>query len=219
MRIFRSLVLITLTLLLTGCALTREWDQQSQAKVGEGQALLFDDFSSENKQWDTWSLEVGSANVTDGQLLLLQKQGGLDLWSLNYATYWNTVTAVDARVMSGPENNTFGIVCRYQDPQNFYQFVISEDGYSGIIKVQDAEYINLSDEQGLHHSEVIRGEGAVNLVRADCIDDQLRLVVNHQLLAEARDADFTEGRVGVIAGTSDTGTLVVSFDNFTIVKP
>ena len=39
---------------------------------------------------------------------------------------------VDVSKQNGPDDNAFGVLCRYQDPENFYYFLISSDGFGGI---------------------------------------------------------------------------------------
>lgn len=217
----RKLLAFSLILLLalSGCAVFDRIDAESQSKIPAEHALFFDDFQTDSRYWKTWEDENGSIQIKNGFLYFLLEKPNFDYWSLTGNTYWNTITAVDSEFIAGPKNNTFGVVCRFQDPTNFYQFVISDDGYGGIIRVQNGEYTNLAATDGLVYGEMIHKDGGKNLIRADCIDDQLRLVVNQQVLAEAQDSAFSQGKVGLIAGTSETGKLTLSFDNFTVVKP
>lgn len=194
-------------------------DAEQQIKVPAGAAYVYDDFRVPSRHWQTWTGEHGSIEIKNGFLYFSIKEPNFDFWSLNGSTYWDTVTAVDSEFLGGPGNNTYGIICRFQDEKNFYQFVISDDGYGGILKVENGQYINLTGEDGLRYGEMIqKGEGK-NLLRADCVGDELKLVVNQQELVTVKDQSFKQGKVGVVAGTSEPGELDLSFDNFTIVKP
>ena len=50
-----------------------------------------------------------------------------------YQSFQNDVRIeVDATKIGGPDDNAFGVQCRYQDVDNYYFFYISSDGYDGI---------------------------------------------------------------------------------------
>jgi hypothetical protein len=123
---------------------------------------------------------------------------------------------MDAYVVKSSGDGDFGVVCRYQDRDNFYGIEISEDDYIAIWKYLGGEYYGLIDWQ--HSSYVSEIEGTMH-VSAACVGDTLSLAVNGELLAEARDSDFSTGEVGIIAGTYENPGIVVGFDNFKISSP
>ena len=66
---------------------------------------------------------------------------------------------VDASKLGGPDDNSFGVICRYRDAENFYAFLVSSDGYYGIIKVKDGKYSLLSGKNMDFNSGIVRGRG------------------------------------------------------------
>ena len=41
---------------------------------------------------------------------------------------------------NGRCSNSFGVICRYQDEENFYAGLITSDGYAGIFEVKEGIY-------------------------------------------------------------------------------
>ena len=65
---------------------------------------------------------------------------------------------------------------------------------------------------------IIKGV-AINHLRADCLGNTLSFYVNDIQIALTDDADFTEGDVGLLAGTFGEGGLDLLFDNFVVLQP
>ncbi len=118
----------------------------------------------------------------------------------------------------GPSSDLFGLVCRALDPENYYFFVISSDGYYGIGKVIDGAQSMLGS-QGMLPSELISQGKTKNHLRADCIGEKLVLTVNGHELTGVEDFDLESGDVGILAGTLQDAENVVLFDNFSVINP
>jgi len=128
---------------------------------------------------------------------------------------------VDAAKKGGPDDNDFGVLCRYSNinqVDNYYRFVISSDGYAGIMLVEGEESTMLSSDK-LQASEAIRKGDASNHLRADCIGSQLTLYINGKQAATAQDSTLVGGDVGLIAGTYTIPGTDILFDNFKIRQP
>jgi hypothetical protein len=106
------------------------------------------------------------------------------------------------------------LVCRVQDENNYYRFVIGADGYYGISRVVDgARFILAARER--QANAALRQGGQVNHLRAACVGDRLALYANDELLLEVVDATYSGGDVGVTARALEAG-LEVEFDNFAV---
>ena len=108
--------------------------------------------------------------------------------------YANIAVGVDGSKLGGPDDNTFGVICRYVDTGNFYAFLIGSDGYFGIIKVKDGVYSLLSGSSMDYSPSIVRGTGT-NRMLGVCSEDELGLFVNGDLLTIVQDSDFTQGRM------------------------
>jgi hypothetical protein len=132
-------------------------------------------------------------------------------------SFMDTRIEVDAYKAGGPDENLFGIICRYQDQENFYFFVIGSSGYYGIGKVVNAEPILISDDTNAYSTAINQGRTS-NALRVDCIGSNLALSVNDSKLTEVVDTDFTDGDVGLFVGTFDIHGANILFDNFTVTE-
>jgi hypothetical protein len=119
--------------------------------------------------------------------------------------------------LGGPDDNSFGVICRYHDAENFYAFLVSSDGYYGIIKVKDGNYALLSGKNMDFNSGIVRGRGT-NRVLGVCSEDELGLFVNGSLLTIVQDSDFTEGQIGLISGSNATSGTDILFDNLILYQ-
>jgi hypothetical protein len=128
------------------------------------------------------------------------------------------IIEVDATKVAGPDDNDFGVICRYQDENNFYFFEISSDGYYSVGKYKENQ-LELIGMQQMQTSDAIRQGQATNRIRASCIGSLLSLSVNGHKLIEVEDIEFSTGDVGLIAGTFETPGTDILFDNFTVIKP
>jgi hypothetical protein len=124
----------------------------------------------------------------------------------------------DTLKQGGTDVNRIGLVCRYTDPQNYYFFIVSTDGFYGLGKVTGgaATLLGMTEMQ---RAEVIQPQGGVNHLRADCIGETLTLYDNGRELAQVSDPDHVSGDAGTFAGTADQAALDVVFDNFVVIKP
>jgi len=201
----------------TGCSgIGLEEDPNSA--IEPGTVLYSDDFSNPPTGWGTWSRGGASVEYHNGGLRILISESQFDFWSVAGQKFSDAIIEVEAAKLGGPDDNDFGIVCRYQDKDNFYMLVTSSDGYYGIAKIKAGQYSMIGAEQ-LQYSSVIAQGQAVNQVRADCVGNTLSLYANGQKLMEAEDGDFSSGDVGVLAGAYNTQGVDILFDNFVVKKP
>lgn len=180
--------------------------------------LFQDDFSDPSSGWDSVSAPEGITDYVDGVYRIFVNTVNTDVWSNPGLEFGDVRVEVDATKVGGDDNNDFGVICRYQDAENFYFFVISSDGYYGIGKVVAGQQVLIGTES-MPPSELIRKGSATNRLRADCIGSKLSLYVNDELLDEYEDADFPTGDVGLLAGSIDAPGTDINFDNFLVLKP
>jgi len=124
----------------------------------------------------------------------------------------------DAVKAGGPDDNDFGVICRYQDVDNFYFFIISSDGYYGIGKTVDGVQELIGTDQ-MNPDDAINQGDANNHIKADCVGSHLVLHANGAKLADVEDTSLSSGDVGLIAGTFDEAGADIHFDNFVVRKP
>ncbi|MGB9897015.1 hypothetical protein [Thermanaerothrix sp.] len=179
---------------------------------------FYDDFSDPQRGWQQWESEQAKIVNQEGGLRFSINAPYYDYWSLAGIQIEDAILAVEARVVGGPLNNDFGLICRYQNPGQFYAFIISSDGYAGIAVVDEEGYHLLTGTTLTYFASLER-DRSTYLLRADCIGPRLTLYVDREKLLETEDHRYNSGDVGVFAGTFDQVGVEVIFDNFYVFKP
>ncbi len=175
---------------------------------------------------DDFSIDTGWFTVDRGDYGFRLVQGGYlvfvnvlntPIWSVRQRKFIDVSLEVDASVLSGAEDNYYGLVCRQVNGDNYYALVISPNGSYGIAKAKEGVFSFI--QEGEAPSGVIKSGMEVNRVRADCMGKTLSLYANQVKLVEVEDSDFEGGWVGVIVGTRFSSGVEVLFDNFAAMKP
>ncbi len=212
------LFILLLPLFLVACGLVNPAPDSC-----DGEGMLFkDDFSGDQDcGWQQYSQGGAIVEITDGVLRVSTSQPGQIWWTNPGRTFDDVVITTTARQVSGPDNNAYGVICRYQDENNFYIFLISGDGYYAIGKYQTGsdQIIYLTENGQYVFSDVINQGVATNLIRATCAGNQLSLSVNGIPLTTIEDPTFVRGDVGVGVSTLEPGEAVVHFDDFSVAAP
>ncbi len=210
---------VALLLFCGGCdAMLNETASASSSAPG---AILFqDDFSNPSSGWKVWNQdgETVEYHKNEAGLRILVQDKQYDFWSVAGKNFADTQIEVDAFKLGGPDDNDFGILCRYVDKDNFYAFLASNDGFAGIAKMKDGQY-SLLGENKLKYNRAIAHGDAINHLRADCNGTTLRWTVNGQLIQEAQDSDFTDGDVGLLAGSYENPGVDILFRQFMVKQP
>ncbi len=187
------------------------------AALPQGQ-LFADDFNNPLSGWDVRHDTDAITDYQNGEFVIFVGKTNTTLWSIPNHYLTEVSVEVDAREVAGPDDNLFGVICRYQDANNFYRFVIAGNGYAGITKRVGGQVIVISGPLLTRSPAVIRGQ-ASNHLHAICQGSQLRLYVNDQLVAQATDSDFQGGDVGLLASTGDHKGVEIHFTHFVVTQP
>ena len=180
--------------------------------------VFFDDFSNTNSGWPRSSMDYKITDYQDGFYHIWVNDPNMDVWALPSLYYEDVIIEVDTYWGAGPFDNDFGVMCRYQNADNFYFGAISSDGFAAIFLMQGGSYSILGTEAMEPYTSIVQGD-AYNHIRLDCIGDSLTLFVNGWRLITANDASLSSGDVGLVAGTYDEGGVDIYFDNFTVYQP
>jgi len=199
---------LLLTLLLTSCL--------AQPKPGD--VLFVDDFSNPDSGFNRTADADAVTEYTDGEYQIHVFAANLNVWGVSGPELTDTRAEVIARTAGGTENNLYGLICRYQDDSNFYFFAISADGYYAIGKLKEGEIVLLSSAVFEYSDKILIG-AATNHLAVECAGESLSLAVNGAPLAQTADADFSNGHIGLIAGTFNDSETDIRFDNLLVTQP
>jgi len=212
-KIILILLILTVSFALSSCSVLSQIDvPKKSAAQGD---FFSDDFSASNAQWSTYNQPGAVIEIKDGKLRVRVDDPYYDFWSTNGQSFTNVEVEINAEKVSGPDNNNYGLICRYVDSENYYAFLISSDGYYGILRVLEGNYQLLSSDS-MQESPVIKPGSAINHLRADCVGTQLVFFVNGEFLTTVEDAALIKGQTGVIVGTFDEPGVEIHFDDFTV---
>lgn len=183
-------------------------------------SLVFeDDFSDDQSGWP--NTQVADHNAIG--MSLYDGSGGYQMTPLDDATYGILPSPRQAKsgdveieasvfLYTGVGKGTAGVVCRHQDNDNFYAFMVSGGHGYAILKVEQGQGETLASG---------RFDGAMpNLadvqLQAVCEGANLTLSIDGDEVAKASDTTFSNGRSALIVlGERTAGTSAV-FDRFAL---
>ena len=186
--------------------------------VSDDPIYFKDSFEVQSGGWTTFDDGMGIAGYDQGRFRLKASIENYQFWSVPGLNFKDTMVVVRATKIDGPDNNLFGLICRYQNEANYYAFVIGSDGYYGIFKVIDGQQ-TLIDKKHMDFSNRINLGNAENQIQAVCKEDQLILLVNGEQLLFVTDDALIQGDVGLIVGNFSSPGTDILFDNFIVAKP
>ncbi len=181
-------------------------------------ATFFEDFEGPLAgDWNLKSGEEATREIIDGELHLTVHAANTLVWSSpgRYEA-GDIVVELDARQVAGPDNNNYGVIIRYQDPNNFYEFDISGDGYAAIAKWEDGDFTILADWQA---SSSINPGNASNHLTVVAQGSRMDFYVNGDRVASVTDSAFDSGDIALVAGTYDEAGVHIAFDNVSVKRP
>jgi hypothetical protein len=216
----KKITVIFLSFLLAGCSsfpIASQFFSPSPEATTVG-VLFEDDFSETGSGWDRFVSEIGMTDYQDETYHIVVNEPITDLFANPYLSLKDTIIEVQAARQDGPQNNSYGVICRYQDEENFYAALISSDGYAGIFEVNDGKYKLMGHEEMIPVPAILGGT-ASNLIHFECIGTSLALAVNGSPVDAQEDKSFDTGDVGLIAGTFEEAGVHIAFDDFKVWQP
>jgi hypothetical protein len=120
---------------------------------------------------------------------------------------------VDAAQVSGSDDNEYGLVCGYEDDDNYYELAISGDGYVGFFAKEQGRWDTIVPFSG---GEAINQGNSVNHLRLEVDQGFFSFYVNGQLTLQEYDRRLGEGLIGFGCGCFAEPDLHCSFDNLTV---
>ena len=182
--------------------------------------VLYDEnFDIPGSRWQSVTDADGIRDFYQGGYRIRVDIAGWFFWETAGREFSNMTAEVDTTKLAGPDENSFGLICRYVDNANFYSFLITSDGFYGIVRELFDEPEVLTGNE-LRPSTAINTGAANNHIRVDCDEFTLRLWVNGVLVDEVLDANLPTGDVGLIAGGGGVEAGVdILFDNLVVTEP
>jgi hypothetical protein len=166
-----------------------------------------DSFSGWDDAFDAYTRKVYGNNRYNIEVFA----SNLVAWGLANRIVSDFEIEVEGKLEDGDVTDSYGLLFRFKDRNNFYRFDISGDGYYLFSKFVDGEWITLVDWTP---SEFINtGIGATNILKVSAFGPNITLWVNGQQLTSATDDSVARGNFGFFTGTFAEPYSWVSFDN------
>jgi uncharacterized protein YjbI with pentapeptide repeats len=187
--------------------------------------IFHDDFSSTSTNWPR-----GEFQKNTGTYYVVEYFHGLyrmyspppsswvTVWNNRSGTQEDVIVEVDAQVRGDAPygRDGWGVICRFQDSENFYLLGIGPAGSSYIYKRENSKWQSLDLNS---KDDAIRGGKKKNHLRADCLGHKLTLFVNGHKVVEAEDSTFDSGVTGLYMEDHGDHKFDVLFDNFLVSRP
>ncbi len=184
----------------------------------QGDVLFSDNFSSSKNGWPVGTRSYGEYQITNGKYDIKVSETDTLAWAAPDQTFADASITADAAFVSGATETYFGLICRFNDPDKFYYFVIRPDGKYMIGIHQNKEF-NALIAGGWQSSNAIVQGVQINHLRADCVGNTLTMYANGVQLAQVQDSTLKSGNPGVASAALDANGSEVTFDLFVVRNP
>jgi hypothetical protein len=186
-------------------------------------AYFSDDFSSTEYDWWEVEDETQTWGIEDEHYALHLLTPNYSSWAYPPIEFTPTTIGFDAAVLPGFEQGAYGVMCYYQDENNYY-FISVDPVYQeySIGYIRDGEYETLMEDMWMPAKALKDDNYEINNVMVVCDPDMITLFVNNEFEAQA-DVSSVTGGVAAIYGetwedTPSSGFKVL-FDNLYAFKP
>lgn len=186
-----------------------------QSGQGEATVLLTDDFSDPDSGW---AIDEDGAYGYADDAYQITVEPNVYRWVLQTdESYTDVSLEVDITLQSGDAAAYAGLVCRANGDDYTYAD-ISPAGDFTIGQIAGGEVIMLA--KWTESDAIDTAEGAVNLLRLDCIGDTITAYANGELL-DSVTAEAVAGGFGMEAGNPEAAqeAATIGFDNFVLSQP
>lgn len=193
---------------------------EGRRPVGDGAILYSDDFTPETTgKWQLEGDESGRTTLADGRLLIeVNSPNTLQYTTLVEETFSNFALEVEATLLAGSPDSSYGVLFRMSNPQQFYRFDVTANGLFVVERYDAGEWIRLSD--GWEANDALaQGINATNYLGVLAVGGNFSFYANGKLLLQVVDGRYGGGNIALDAGTFAQPGLQVAFDNLVIRSP
>jgi hypothetical protein len=176
-----------------------------------------DDFSDSFGGWDDAFDTYTTKQYGNNRYQIEVTATNLVAWGLANRDVADFEIEVEARREDGGESNSYGILFRFQDRDNFYRFDISGDGYFLLSRFNDGQWQTLVDWTAA--PSINTDIGVNNILKVSAFGPDITVWSNGQPLASVTDDSLTHGNFGFFASTFGEPYIWVSYDNLKLWVP
>jgi hypothetical protein len=212
-----------------GITATAEAAMSQFGVPGDFKLRFYEDFDNSRSFsiWSTYDESSEDPNQFSRQSLAIEK--GKYVWAahakqafITWSTPFNIhatsdfYVSVDASLQEGEPASRYGIIFRYTDEDNFYEFDANSRGYYAIYRLRNDYWLELKTG----YSEALLPGNSINTLAVLGIADSFTFYINEELVATVKDSEFERGDAGLLIQLPYGGAeTIIHFDNFTLLVP
>lgn len=184
--------------------------------------LLFGDaFNADDAgPWVVEGDEFGSTAIQDGRMIIdVSQPGSMQYSALEDPSFADFDLVVEAQLIEGDREATYGLLFRLAGPEQFYRFEITGDGRYVVERRDVGETWRRLADGWQRSPAIIAGPGALNALRVTAVGPAMSFYVNDELLEEVQDSNYSAGQIALDAGTFGEQRTIVAFDNLAVRQP
>jgi hypothetical protein len=179
-----------------------------------GPLLYEEDYGDPSSGWWTSSDADYEVAYQDGEYVFTIFTDDYGVWAWAGKYFEDFILNAEAGQVSGPDQNNYGVIFRFQDSSNFYRFSISGEGQYAVHRKLNDDWEDLVPWTD---SPAINDGVGWNSLRVACQGPYMNFYINDIYVADVTDDAFLGGDIGFYAGTSEGATdLEIAFDNLQV---
>ncbi len=173
-----------------------------------------DDFSDPASGWEVFDDEGAAAAYRNDQFVITVKRSDYYATAESGRAFETPAVRVTAMNPSGSTGSAVGIVCRYQDQDNFDLLAVGTNGTAAILRSDGGDLSVLTGSGRWSRSAAVPVGARRYRLRAECGTDRLSLAVDDRRVL-AVPASGPPGTIGLFV----VGTGEIRFDDFAATEP
>lgn len=185
--------------------------------------ITFSDGERFNVAWQQTQEGVVQRVIRDGQYIItntLSNTATTSLFNPDYFRYRDVQITMDATLTedSAP-NSAYGIVFRYQDPDNYNVFAVDSEARFSLWTRENGLWRELRNAgENWTLTDAARPRGQQNKLTIIVFRNLLVGYINSQLVVRLQEDTFSEGAIGIYTASPAVGTSTVLIDSFLIAR-
>ncbi|GAB4150481.1 MAG: hypothetical protein Fur0021_13130 [Candidatus Promineifilaceae bacterium] len=204
---------------LAGCA------QEARLPGGadNGDILFADAFTpGQTGQWHTEADASGSTAIEEERLVVaIYAPNIVQYAGLREPLFDDFVLEVDATLLEGPPDSSYGILFRLQEDGGFYRFNVTGEGFYIVDRLNpDGTWTWLTPNGWMESAAIKQGVNAANRLKVIVGGPNMIVFVNGEPLGQFTDTmGYMQGQVALNAGAFNQPGVRVAFDNLMVRQP
>jgi TolB-like protein len=156
----------------------------------QGKLSFFDSFSADNGEWSSSKMMY----IKDGEYNIDPPKDSGAYYGWGRISFSDCIYKAEIKLLSGPDDATYGIAFRIKDVNNQYVFLGAKNGVFEFGYYKDGTWKTLIPWK---KTDVLNASGK-NILGVECRGSRINLIINGTLVDSLTDTTFTKGMIGLM---------------------